>query len=653
MPGLFAELKQRRMFRVLAGYLVAAWVAIEVASTVAPLMSLPDWVPRVVLVLLAAGFPPAMILAWFFDFEAGSGFRRAPAPSGGAEGRRRAWVLGALATAVFALAAFGLGVRWGGGPEAAEGEPRVVVSVFENRTGDEALDPLGHMASDWVTQGLTEAGFIEVADPQTAFAAFQQAEVAGGGVVPAILAREARATLVVRGSYYRSGDSLLINAEVRDATGGRVVAALPALAAAADDPLAGVETLRRRVVTALALQVDSTLDGFGVAPARPPAYEAYQAYVQGIQAYLDDRYGDAAAAFDRAVARDSAFDVAILWAAHSHWFVGRQDSLSVRLAVLEPRRDRLSRYDRGRMDWVRHFRDGDFDSIYWSAREVAAAAPGSVNARRELALAAMRTWRYPEALEIFRELFPPVGLMRSWSEAYPYYIELLHLTGRHEEEAELVREGQENGQLERAEALGYQAVAAAGAGDAATAIRLADSASTGDGYIELIVGRELVGHGSERAGRDLIDRAAAMLEASVVDPWVPTVLGLAYYAQGRYDTARSTLERAAPYPNWFSQQRIRLAYLIRAATRQGDTAAVDRFEREAAGRFWWSAELVTARGSAAAAAIQGDRDRAVELLRHGHEISDGEYLRLHVTADPDFAGLEGYPPFERMIEGGR
>ena len=78
-----------------------------------------------------------------------------------------------------------------------------------------------------------------------------------------------------------------------------------------------------------------------------------------------------------------------------------------------------------------------------------------------------------------------------------------------------------------------------------------------------------------------------------------------------------------------------------------------RYTREAAELFWWDAHLVTARGTAAAAALQGDRDRAVDLLREGHEIADADPLRLHVTADPDFANLKGYPPFERLIGGGR
>ena len=37
-----------------------------------------------------------------------------------------------------------------------------VVAVVENRTGDPALDNLGTMAADWVTQGLSQTGLVEV-----------------------------------------------------------------------------------------------------------------------------------------------------------------------------------------------------------------------------------------------------------------------------------------------------------------------------------------------------------------------------------------------------------------------------------------------------------------------------------------------------------
>lgn len=70
MTGLrrfLGELRRRRVIRVAAVYVVAAWVTIEVASVVLPELLLPDWSLRLLIVLAACGFPFAMVLAWVFD----------------------------------------------------------------------------------------------------------------------------------------------------------------------------------------------------------------------------------------------------------------------------------------------------------------------------------------------------------------------------------------------------------------------------------------------------------------------------------------------------------------------------------------------------------------------------------------------------------
>jgi adenylate cyclase len=63
----FAELRRRKVFRVAAVYLVAAWLAIQVAGTVFEPIGLPGWTLRLVIVLAAIGFPVACALAWAFD----------------------------------------------------------------------------------------------------------------------------------------------------------------------------------------------------------------------------------------------------------------------------------------------------------------------------------------------------------------------------------------------------------------------------------------------------------------------------------------------------------------------------------------------------------------------------------------------------------
>jgi TolB-like protein/Flp pilus assembly protein TadD len=61
------ELKRRKVYRVAVAYAVVSWLLIQIATQVFPFFEIPMWVVRLVVVLLALGFPVALILAWAFD----------------------------------------------------------------------------------------------------------------------------------------------------------------------------------------------------------------------------------------------------------------------------------------------------------------------------------------------------------------------------------------------------------------------------------------------------------------------------------------------------------------------------------------------------------------------------------------------------------
>ena len=69
--GFFCELKRRKVYRVAAGYCVVGWLIIQFATTVLPALTLPAWTARFVIVLVLAGFPIALILAWAVDIGPG------------------------------------------------------------------------------------------------------------------------------------------------------------------------------------------------------------------------------------------------------------------------------------------------------------------------------------------------------------------------------------------------------------------------------------------------------------------------------------------------------------------------------------------------------------------------------------------------------
>lgn len=65
--SLFAELKRRNVFRVGLFYIVAAWVVVQVAETLLPVFEVPDATIRAIVLLLALGFPLALVFAWVFE----------------------------------------------------------------------------------------------------------------------------------------------------------------------------------------------------------------------------------------------------------------------------------------------------------------------------------------------------------------------------------------------------------------------------------------------------------------------------------------------------------------------------------------------------------------------------------------------------------
>lgn len=67
MNNFFAELKRRNVVRVAIAYAVVAWASLQFIDIVAPLMGLPEVFQKGVLVVLAVGFPIALVISWAYE----------------------------------------------------------------------------------------------------------------------------------------------------------------------------------------------------------------------------------------------------------------------------------------------------------------------------------------------------------------------------------------------------------------------------------------------------------------------------------------------------------------------------------------------------------------------------------------------------------
>ena len=65
--NFIAELKRRNVIRMAGLYLVGAWLAVQVSSTVLPMFDAPAWLPRSIVMLIAVGFIPTLIFSWVFE----------------------------------------------------------------------------------------------------------------------------------------------------------------------------------------------------------------------------------------------------------------------------------------------------------------------------------------------------------------------------------------------------------------------------------------------------------------------------------------------------------------------------------------------------------------------------------------------------------
>src|SRR6476661_10971197 len=108
-PSFFAELKRRNVYKVAVAYGVVAWLLMQVASQIFPFFEIPNWVVRLVVLLLIIGFPVALIIAWAFELTP-EGIKRAEAVDEAEKRSRGAvWIYIVVIAAVLSVGLFVLG----------------------------------------------------------------------------------------------------------------------------------------------------------------------------------------------------------------------------------------------------------------------------------------------------------------------------------------------------------------------------------------------------------------------------------------------------------------------------------------------------------------------------------------------------------------
>src|SRR6266568_3518704 len=104
--NFFGELKRRNVYKVAVAYAVVGWLLAQIATQIFPFLEIPNWVVRLVIVLIAIGFPIALVIAWAFETTP-EGIKRtevADAMPETAGQKKHAWIYVVIAGAAISVA---------------------------------------------------------------------------------------------------------------------------------------------------------------------------------------------------------------------------------------------------------------------------------------------------------------------------------------------------------------------------------------------------------------------------------------------------------------------------------------------------------------------------------------------------------------------
>jgi TolB-like protein len=73
--SLFSELKRRNVIRVAIAYAAASWLVLQLIDVILPILEMPNWVAKLVLLLLVLGFLAALVISWAYEMTP-EGLRR-------------------------------------------------------------------------------------------------------------------------------------------------------------------------------------------------------------------------------------------------------------------------------------------------------------------------------------------------------------------------------------------------------------------------------------------------------------------------------------------------------------------------------------------------------------------------------------------------
>jgi len=207
----FSELKRRNVYKVGVAYAVVAWLLMQVASQIFPFFEIPNWVVRLVVLLLVIGFPIALIIAWAFELTPEGVKRTEAADAAHERSRGTVWLYVVAIGAVLSVSLFLLGryIAPHGQSGLAELPGKsLAVLPFANLSGNPENAYFAAGIQDEIITRLAKIGQLKVVSCLST-----QRFKSSPDDLPAI-AKQLGVANVLQGSVQRTADAVRVNVQL-------------------------------------------------------------------------------------------------------------------------------------------------------------------------------------------------------------------------------------------------------------------------------------------------------------------------------------------------------------------------------------------------------------------------------------------------------
>jgi TolB-like protein/Tfp pilus assembly protein PilF len=312
LRNFFTELKRRNVYKVAVAYAVGGWALTQGIAQVFPVFDIPNWVVRLLVLLIVLGFPIALMIAWGFEATPEGIKSTEVADVAGQRSRGRSWLYIVVTGVAVSIGLFFLG-RYTASQKQTETAVALAKSIavlpFESLSRDPDNAYLAGGIQEEIMTRLAKIADLKVISRTST----QQYQSKPGNLSE--IAKQLGVTNILEGSVQKVGDQVRVNVQLVNAQNDSHL-----WAETYDRKLTDTFAVESEIAKGIAESLQAKLTGreeqaLAAKPTNNP--EAYDAYLRGVAfeargSFFDTATKTAVDSYERAVQLDPNF--ALAWA---------------------------------------------------------------------------------------------------------------------------------------------------------------------------------------------------------------------------------------------------------------------------------------------------------------------------------------------------